>query len=280
MKALSLNSVARKLNALNAPQEVETEPLAASGLSYLRVIRLIQRYYVILPLIPTILGSCFLVGYISPAGPTAIQSISYVDIFTFAFIFAILSVAVIFSSFMINSIYAGLSELAGHKISLIVSVVVILAASLLMLYFGLNTQIRPTKIGSFYLNMILVLFILPSFFVFIYQKRLFLRILPTSLVVTLSAYIAGSLMGSFDYRYKAIEDQVCTDRCWKVGVFAVLSEFVIAIDCSRSIFLFPRSEVKRITMAPAPLDATGALAKAITDDVTSCPNISTPKSNN
>lgn len=232
----------------------------------------------LLPLVPTILGTAFLAGYVLNVGPVALQAVSYVDIFNFAIIFSIFAFVVVFESIVMVSVYTNLSKSIGDKPMKIFSMAFGFLCLVVAIYFLTITSIRPTKGNTLLFESLIIIVLAPSFFSFVIIQGKLRDLFGTMALVSLASLLFGILAGSYDSRYKSVEDQVCTEKeCWRVAVYTVLSEFVVAFDCSHRVFLFPKSEVKRIVMAPSPKDPQDILAKAIADDAT-CSSHPTPRS--
>ncbi|TIV65328.1 MAG: hypothetical protein E5V86_12365 [Mesorhizobium sp.] len=235
-----------------------------------KILAYLQQHYVLFAFIPVVSGACFIAGFLFPLSPHAIEVVSYVDLINFAIYFSVFALYVAFCVGVVSLWKRFLEGSYGiTKVERIVKIATIVSIFVLATNI-VSSAIWPSLVISFVSFAFMLVVGAPIFYTYLLQEH---KIGITSLTVTF--VIAGSIgmggwFGSIKRNYIRINDQVCTDSCYRVGVYAMLSEFAIGVDCNGRVMFFPRSELKRVIIGKRPSSVSDTLAKVGVDDGSQC----------
>lgn len=207
-------------------------------------LKLISENFIYIPIIPVVAGSGYIIGYISNIGRFGFQLISYADILSFS-LMAIMSLSVSVSSLIIlRLILRGIEMHFGHIGRNIV--LLLLSISSMSIYLPiLSNKILPS-IGFDGISILVVnvLFTIPAIILVTWEVTRSIIIMVSILLFAL--IIIGHLNGRVELKSNINADYVCTDKCYEVDIFAILSNYVVTTTCEKKIVVFPSKDILRI----------------------------------
>jgi hypothetical protein len=210
-------------------------------------------FYFLAAIAPPILGVCFLIGRLVPLGASSLQFIPSSDIVISSVIVSIF--VFVSTSFVTILIVLAYGAIKFDKNAMSTTLPIAITSSfvfhiiIVLIFFIIGIPSNLMKIAMFGVISSLV----PVVYLLIFLNRtkisLYLStILCLIFISTFSGFSFGNIRASF-YNSK---DIVCTDECWNVHIYAVLSDVIITTDCADNITFISRSEIRSITYTPRP----------------------------
>lgn len=235
-----------------------------------KLLSILQEHYVLIALAPVASGACFISGFLFPLGSNALGVINYVDLINFAILFAVLAAYVAGVVLGLSIVKRNLERIHGiSRIESTIGNIFFVLIGILVIVVA-SSLIIPSQWLSFITFCLLMGAVAPISYIYLLQEKPMSVTALTVIFVFVGAFIMGSWFGNARKNYMYINDQVCTDKCYRVGIFAMLSEFVIALDCNGRAFFFPKSEIKKVIIGKRPSGINSARWSVKVSDGSQC----------
>ncbi|MDG4885344.1 hypothetical protein [Mesorhizobium sp. WSM4884] len=250
-----------------------SKPIEDLNMDEKRLLAFAKDHYVLFAIIPVAAGACYTSGYLFPIGSSAIEIVNYVDFINFSIIAAMFfscTFGIVYSSIKIREKY---TAMLGNDIIGLVSRITFIAVIASFMSVIFYNWMFPSYMSSFLIGYVLTCFVLPNLYLYIMRKGIVTPYMLAAFFIIGGGFAMGVALGQLKKNFLSISDQVCTDKCYRVGVYAMLSDFVITLDCTGRTLFFPRGEVKKVILAVRSTDFQRERA----DDGSQCLNDSVVK---
>lgn len=209
----------------------------------------IGKNYFISPVIPVLIGSCYLVSYLAPLGPNVIQAISYVDIINFSLLAILLCMFIGVECLILYFALRLLARMLGiQRPSRKTGMRAIYALVVIYLITGVFTYFAAFDFYDRYLDFTLLFVFVPLIYLIVVTYYPDTRIIISAAFLVGFSFVAGQTFGYLETTTLDPRDQVCSDTCRKVDVYVVLSAYVVAFEESGQVTLFQRDKLQSVTL--------------------------------
>lgn len=216
------------------------------------LIKILHNNIVLITLVPVIVGSGYLLGYMGALGNIAIQSISYSDIFAASlnavFICAIIATATYFLHKMTMNIEVMVGVKRKYFVKLTIAAILILICISFIIYYS-TTPGRRAEIYNLFMFSFVVI---PSIYILLVDN--IRREILYAVFILIAPFNSGLLEGRLVVEAPLFVDEVCVEQCHRVSIYAILSNYIVAISCEKKIVIYPVDQLRRISVSKRDAD--------------------------